>query len=418
MSFRMRLSIALLCAGCAASMPPAPQAGGSSAASSSQAASEWVGAWVSAQQLTEPKNMPPPPGFASSTLRQVVQLSVGGPRLRFSFSNLFGDAPLHVTGVHVARSAGGSAIEPGSDQALSFGGSGSFSVPAGGAITSDPIDFDAPAFSLLAVTLSFDAAPPSAVTGHPGSRTTSFLAPGSALSAPDLPGAQTVEHWYLLSAVDVQSKAQPRAIVTLGDSITDGRGSTTDHNDRWPNQLAKRLAARAGGPISVLNQGIGGNRILRDGLGPNALSRFDRDVLSPPGVHWVIVFEGINDLGTAKGAREKGEPAATAQELIAAYQQMIERAHQHGLRIYGATILPYEGAAYFSEQGEKDRQAINDWMRSSHAFDAVIDFDAVARDPAAPTKLSAAVDGGDHLHPSAAGYELLADSIDLKLFQD
>jgi lysophospholipase L1-like esterase len=399
-------------------MPSAPQVGGSSAASSTESGSAWVGAWVSAQQLTEPKNMPAPPGFASSTLREVVQLSVGGPRLRFSFSNLFGDAPLNVTGVHVARSAGGSAIEPGSDQALSFGGSASFSVPAGGAITSDALDFEVPAFGLLAVTLSFDAAPPSAVTGHPGSRTTSYLAPGSALSAPDLPGAQTVEHWYLLSAIDVQSKAPARAIVTLGDSITDGRGSTTNHNDRWPNQLAKRLAAREGAPISVLNQGIGGNRILRDGLGPSALSRFDRDVISPPGVHWVIVFEGINDLGTAQGAREKGEPAATAQDLIAAYQQMIERAHQHGLRIYGATILPYQGAAYFSEQGEKDRQTVNGWMRSSHAFDAVIDFDAIARDPAAPSKLSAAVDGGDHLHPSAAGYQILADGIDLKLFEN
>lgn len=368
--------------------------------------------------------MPAAPGFASSTLRQFAQVSVGGNRFRFAFSNVFGDAPLTVTGVHVARPvsgstpAAGSNIDPESDKALSFGGSASFTVPAGAAITSDPIDFEAPALSLLAVTLTLDGTPPGAVTGHPGSRTTSFLAPGSAIAAPELSGAQTVEHWYFLSNIDVLSETPAAAIVTLGDSITDGRGSTTNQNDRWPNQLAKRLVARGGAPVAVLNQGIGGNRVLRDGLGPNALSRFDRDVLGPPGVHWVIVLEGINDLGTAKDARAKGEPAATARDLIAAYQQLIDRAHQHGLRIYGATILPYEGAAYFSAEGEADRQKINHWMLESHAFDAVIDFDAITRDPASPSKLSAAVDGGDHLHPSAAGYQIMADAIDLALFNE
>jgi lysophospholipase L1-like esterase len=422
MSLRLRLSIWLLCAGCAASTPAGVTAtGGTPPAASSESAAAskgWVGTWVSAQQLTEPKNMPAAPGFASSTLRQVVQVSMGGHRFRFAFSNVFGDAPLTVTGVHVARSLGDSRIEPGSDQALRFGGAASFTVPAGAAITSDPIDFEAPALSLLAVSLTLDGTPPSAVTGHPGSRTTSFLASGSAVAAPELASAQTVEHWYFLSNIDVWSDTPAAAIVTLGDSITDGRGSTTNHNDRWPNQLAKRLVARGGAPIAVLNQGIGGNRILRDGLGPNALSRFDRDVLAPPGVRWVIVLEGINDLGTAKDARQKGEPAATAEELIAAYQQLIDRAHQHGLRIYGATLLPYEGAAYFSTEGEADRQTINHWMLESHAFDAVIDFDAIARDPASPSKLSAAVDGGDHLHPSAAGYQILADAIDLALFDD
>jgi lysophospholipase L1-like esterase len=417
---RAGLFICFLCAGCAASTPSAGTAAGGKPHPASAAASgaAWVGTWASAQQLTEPKNMPAAPGFANSTLRQVVQVSLGGKRFRFSFSNLFGDGPLTVTGAHVARSSGGSAIEQGSDRPLAFGGAASFTLPAGGSVTSDAIDFDVQALGLLAVTLTFDASPPSGITGHPGSRTTSFLAPGSKLSAVDLSGAQEVEHWYTLSNIDVWSQAPARAVVAFGDSITDGRGSTTNHNDRWPNQLAKRLQGRGGSPVAVLNQGIGGNCVLRQCLGPSALGRFERDAITPPGVRWVIVLEGINDLGTAKDAREKGEPAPTAEDMIAGYEQLISSAHQHGVRIYGATLLPYEGARYFSTQGEADRQRVNDWMRKSNAFDAVIDFDAIARDPASPSKLSSAVDGGDHLHPSAAGYEIMANAIDLKLFDE
>jgi len=204
----------------------------------------------------------------------------------------------------------------------------------------------------------------------------------------------------------------------LGDSITDGRGSTTNKNDRWPNLLAQRLRANpATANIAVLNQGLGGNRLLRDGLGPNALARFDRDVLAVPGVRWVVVLEGVNDIGTAVAARSKGEPAATARDVIAAYRQIVTRAHSHGLRVYGATILPFEGfGAYSSAQSEADRQAVNQWIRTGGELDGVIDFDAIARDPAQPARLSAFVDGGDHLHPSAAGYRIMADAIDLSLF--
>jgi lysophospholipase L1-like esterase len=259
--------------------------------------------------------------------------------------------------------------------------------------------------------------PPQAITGHPGSRTTSFFAPGADVAAVDLSAGTHVDHWYFLSRVDVWTGADARAVVAIGDSITDGRGSTTNQNDRWPNNLARRLSANpATARVCVLNQGIGGNRVLRDGIGPNLIGRFERDVLAIPGVRWLIVLAGINDIGTAAAARETGQPAATAADLIAAYRQMILRAHDHGIKVYGATILPFEGFSYFSARGEADRQAINQWMRGSGELDQVIDFDAVARDPSAPSRLSAAVDGGDHLHPSAAGYRILAGSIDLGLF--
>jgi lysophospholipase L1-like esterase len=237
------------------------------------------------------------------------------------------------------------------------------------------------------------------------------------VAAVDASSGTPVDHWYFLSSVDVWADAEARAVVAIGDSITDGRGSTTNQNDRWPNQLARRLQQNpATALVSVLNQGMGGNRILRDGIGPNLLGRFERDVLALPRVRWLIVLAGINDIGTAAGARGAGQPAATAADLIAAYRQMILRARDHGIAVYGATILPFEGFSYFSAAGEADRQTINQWMRSSGELDQVIDFDAVARDPNAPSRLSAAVDGGDHLHPSAAGFRIMADAIDLGLF--
>jgi len=396
------------------SMGPAP-----AGQRASEGGDAWVATWAAAPQLTEPANLPPAPGFADATLRQVVHVSIGGRRIRIRFSNAFGRAALTLQAARVARAAGGSVTLAATDRALTFRGRASVTIPEGALILSDPLDFDLPPLSDLAVTARLTDTPAD-VTGHPGSRTTSYLQAGDAMAAAEFGAAVRIEHWYFLSGVEVVANGAARAVAILGDSITDGRGSTTDGNDRWPDNLARRL--QAAGPtkqVAVLNLGIGGNRLLRDGLGPNALARLDRDVLAQPGVRWLIVFEGINDIGTASAAQAKGEPAATAEDIIGAYEQIVDRAHALGVRVYGATIMPFEGFAYgnyFTPEAEARRQTINAWIRTSGRFDAVIDFDAVTRDPERPSRLSAAVDGGDHLHPSAAGYRIMADAIDLALF--
>jgi lysophospholipase L1-like esterase len=385
--------------------------------SQNQDAAHWVGTWAASPQLTEEANLPPPPGFADTTLRQIAHVSIGGSRLRVRFSNAFGRTALTLLSARVARAAGGSAIRAATDRALTFRGRPSATIPEGALIVSDPLDFDLPPLSDLAVTVYLRGAPTD-VTSHPGSRTTSYLQAGNAVSAADLAKAVRVDHWYFLNGIDVLARRSAGAIVILGDSITDGFGSTTNGNDRWPDNLARRLqSAKALAEVAVLNDGIGGNRLLRDSLGPNALARFDRDVLAQPGVRWLIVLEGINDIGTRVSAKAKGESAATADDLIGAYEQIIARAHARDIRVYGATVLPFEGAAnYFTPDGEADRRKVNDWIRTSGGFDGVIDFDAVTRDPERPSRLSPTVDGGDHLHPSPAGYRIMADTIDLALF--
>jgi len=384
-----------------------------------EAATNWVGTWMASQQLVEPGNLPPAPAFTDTTLRQIVRVSMGGRTLRVRFSNEFGRAPLTLLAAGIARAGGGSAIDPATDRALTFAGRPAATIPEGAVLLSDPIEFDLPALSNLAVTIHVKGAPPD-VTGHPGSRTTSYLQAGRAVSAPGLPDAVPVDHWYFLGGGDVVTPRTAGAVVILGDSITDGRGSTTNGNDRWPDVLARRLqASPATAGVAVLNAGIGGNRLLRDGLGPNVLARLDRDVLAQAGVRWLIVLEGINDIGTAAGARAKGEPAATSEDIIASYEQIVERARAHGIRVYGATIMPFEGfsyAGYFTPESEADRQRANAWIRTSDRFDAVIDFDKVTRDPERPSRLSASVDGGDRLHPSAAGYRIMGEAVDLKLF--
>ncbi|HWO08829.1 MAG TPA: SGNH/GDSL hydrolase family protein [Polyangiaceae bacterium] len=390
--------------------------GGSGPSPATPAEEAWIPTWVSTQQPTSPENMPPAPGLAGATLRQIAQPALGGRRVRVGFSNRFGEGPLGLRAAHIAPAQGGAAISA-AGASVTFDGQPSVIVQQGASVLSDPVDMPVRAFENLAVTAAFDALPQS-VTGHAGSRTRSFLQPGVDVSAADLPGAVPVEHWYFLDRIDVWADARARAVVVLGDSITDGRGSTTDANNRWPNLLARRLLAEpATARVAVLNQGAGGNRVLRDGIGPNMLARFDRDVLSVPRARWLVVLAGINDIGTATGARARGEPAASARELIAAYRQMLARAHDHGMLVYGATLLPFEGfGAYYGPEAEADRQALNGWIRSGE-LDGVIDFDAAARDPGAPTRLAPAVDGGDHLHPSAAGYRIMADSVDLALFR-
>jgi len=379
-------------AACACGHRPAP---------ATAPAPHWLGTWYASPQLTEPRNMPPAPGLAHTTLRQVIQVSVGGPRIRVRLSNVFGDGPLTVAAARIARSLG-----VGGSEVDSAG-----SLAAGAAITSDPLDFPVAPLSALAVTLRLGNVP-AGLTGHPGSRTTSYFAPGDRVLAGAMPDAVQTEHWYVINGLDVV--AEGAAVVTLGNSITDGRGSGTNRNDRWPDDLARRLQAdprtqRA----AVLNAGIGGNKILSGGLGPTALSRLDRDVLEPGGVRWVIVLEGVNDIG---GAAQPGAAATVAQDLIAAYGQVIARAHARSLLVYGGTITPFGGSFYDSDEREAARQTVNQWIRTSGAFDAVIDFDAAVRDPANPRRLLPAADTGDHLHPNEDGYRMMADAIDLALF--
>jgi lysophospholipase L1-like esterase len=389
----------------------------------SQAPKQWVGTWASSQQIPEPQNVLPSADMADVTLRETVHASCGGSVIRVHISNAFGTRALHLTSAHVARpvATGSSEIDPASDRAVLFGGRPDVVIPPAAEYISDPIAYPLAALSDLTVSMHLEAEP-GQQTGHPGSRQTTFYVHGDLTAAAAMPSAKKVDHWYMLSGVDVQTDSAPKAIVTLGDSITDGHGSTVNGNDRWPDVLAQRLQAtskmRATG---VLNQGIGGNHLLTDGLGPNVLARFDRDVLAQPGVRYVILLEGINDLG---GLQINGVvPQAAHDELLhrltGAYEQIVARAHAQGIRVYGATVTPYVGSGYYHPDAasDADRQHLNAWIRASGHFDAVIDFDKVTADPANPQQLRPEYDSGDHLHPGPAGYRAMGQAIDLTLFR-
>ena len=387
-----------------------------------QAEVPWVGSWAASQQAPEPQNSIVQDELRDATLRQIVHLSVGGQAIRMHLSNAFGGAPLHLTSVHVARpvSTASGSINPSTDMSLTFHGSGEVTIPAGAEFISDPLEFAVAPLSNLAVSIYFEN-PPAQQTGHPGSRATSYLVRGNQVSAGDLPNAKKMDHWYQLSGIDVMARQDAASIVALGDSITDGHGATTNGNDRWTDVLARRLQnAQALSHIGVLNQGIGGNHLLTDGLGPNALSRFDRDVLAQPGVRYLIVLEGVNDLGglTRLAEVSPSEHAAFVQRILAAYEQIVARARTHGIKAIGATILPYGGSNYYhpGPTNEADRQSVNEWIRTPGHFDAVVDFDQITRDPAHPDRLLPSFDCGDHLHPSPAGYAAMADAIPLSLF--
>jgi len=373
----------------------------------------WVGTWASSPQPLDSSVSPPNPDFADTTLRQIVHVSVGGTRLRVRFSNAFGKTALTITSAHVAKPAPNGAIDPATDMALTFTQQSSATILAGALMVSDPLAFELPPLSDLAITIHVKAAP-DGITTHAGSRTTSYFTSGDSVAEPILPSPQSTDHWYFLNGIDVAAAKSTGALVLLGDSITDGRGSTTNGNTRWPDDLARRLRGnKRTKAIGALNQGIGGNRLLRDGLGPNALARFDRDVLAQTGVRWLIVLEGVNDIGTCAANCDLDQ---LARDILQAYQQIILRAHAHNIRVYGATILPFGGSSYATPETERARQTVNRWIRESGAFDAVLDFDSVVRDPQDSSRLAASNDSGDHLHPSNAGYQSMADSINLKLF--
>jgi lysophospholipase L1-like esterase len=378
----------------------------------------WVGTWASAQMTPGADSALSPADATDVTLRQIVRVTKGGDTVRIKLSNVMSNAPLRLQNVHVARalSSAGAAIDAASDRTVTFGGMSDIVIPAGADYLSDPVAIPLPDQADLAISFHM-AAPPAQQTGHPGSRATSYLARGDHSAEADLPGATAVNHWFHIAGVDVLATPNTRAIVTFGDSITDGYGITPNSNRRFPDRLAERLK---GHPLTVLNAGIGGNRLLLDGSGANALARFDRDVLSQSGVGYVIVLEGVNDLGMlTKDAPATPEAhAAMVSELKAAYLQMIAKARSHGMKIYGGTITPYMGMDFYHAEpvSEADRQTINSWIRTSGAFDAVIDFDAALRDPARPDHLKPEYDSGDHIHPSEAGYKAMADAVSLTLF--
>ena len=379
----------------------------------------WTGTWAASQQIPEPANALTPADLTDATIRQIVHLSAGGSVLRIHLSNAFGTAPLTLSDVHIARptSRTEGTIDPTTDRAILFAGEATVTIPAGAEYLSDPLPFPAAPLSDLAITFHI-ATPPAIQTGHPGSRATSFLAHSIPSSTTTLPAeTKHFDHWTILSGVDVPASAP--AIVILGDSITDGHGATTNANERWPDVLAQRLNIPPRTPTGVLNQGIGGNHLLTDGLGPNALARFDRDVLAQPSVTTVIVLEGVNDLGMLARANDPdpARHAALVHAIEAAYIQIVARAHAHNLRVIGCTITPYIGSDYYhpTPTDEADRQAVNAFIRAPQNFDAVIDFDRLTTDPAHPGHLLPAYDSGDHLHPSPAGYKAMANSIPLTL---
>lgn len=378
----------------------------------------WVATWGCALQWTEPNNLPPMP-LANSTLRQFVRTSIGGKNVRVRFSNIFGTDSVTIHTAHIALAAGkGSAgsgeINPATDKMLTFSGAAEVVIPKGESVLSDPLDFDLPVLADVALSLYLGDISATSITGHPGSRTTLFIVTSNFVSAASLPDAKKTAHWYLIAGIEVQADNSSRTIVVLGDSITDGRGSTNDKNNRWPDILAQRLSTNAPtANVGVVNQGIGGNAIF-GGLGPAAIKRFDRDVLKQPGVRYFILFEGVNDIGG------RNSSMATATNLVNAYADMASKAKARGIRAYGATITPFGGSGYYSDLHEQERQYVNAWLRTNTVFDGVIDFDAAVRDPAALTNFQAAYHPGlyanDWLHLNPAGYKAMGDTIDLNLF--
>lgn len=435
----LTLAAAAFVISCASPAPPA--------ATEAPAEARWIGTWA-----TGPVSLPVPdeeaaaqpgarPRVAGQTLRQVVRTSIGGSSVRVLFSNQYGSEPLEIGGAHVALRDSGAAIAAGG-QSLTFGGAPSATIERGAVLLSDAAALALPPLSELAIDIFLPGdtwATDSAATIHGTALSTTYLsAPGDHAGAPELPVDSTTLTWFFLARVDVSTRTAPGAIVTIGDSITDGTASTPDTNSRWPDFLAARLVAEYGDAApGVLNVGIGGNRvlshnggmetILRRGepfgpgetppdpdafFGRSALARFDRDVLLQPGVTHVVVLESINDVGFAFD-----NPWPAVDDLIAGHTALVQRAHARGLRIYGGTLTPFEGAITYSETGEAKRQAFNAWMRTDSAYDAVIEFELAIRDPDHPIRILPAYDPGDAIHGNDDGYRVMAEAVDLALFE-
>lgn len=382
----------------------------------------WIATWTASSQPLWDGDFPLPTNVPfhlwNQTIRQVARVSIGGKRARVVLSNEYGSRPLVIGAAHIARAGSGPGIIAGSDRAVTFGGRGSVTIPPGAPVISDPVALSVAPLSNIAVTL-FLPETTSLSTFHWDGLQTAYIAAGNLVGAEDIKTDTTVKARVFLSAILVDAPPGARAVVTFGDSITDGNGSTTDTNRRWPDFLAQRLAKDH---VAVLNAGISGARVLKDRMGENALARFNRDVLSQPHVKTVVLLMGINDISWPGTAFAPHDRALSADDVIAGYRQLIAQAHTHKVRIVGATLTPFEGAlqgtpleGYYTADKEQVRQAVNKWMRTSGEFDAVIDFDAVTRDPKYPTRFLPAFDSGDHLHPGDAGNKAMADLIDLSV---
>lgn len=363
-----------------------------------------------------PQLRPAPYGTSDLTLREIVHISIGGPKVRVVFTNEFGTDPLTIGAAHIAVSQGGSAINLVSAAGLTFGGRPSIIIPPGALAVSDPADLKVPAGSDLAISFLLPQQTIHQLSQHSSADQISYTAPGNVVGAKSFDESTEIRSWPFLKGVDVLAPATAASVVAFGDSITDGAYVAPGSNMRWPDELARRLLANPRTQnLGVLNEGIGGNRILHDNTGPSALARFDRDVIAQAGVKYVIILEAINDIGHAYDAARPYD-VVSAEDLIGGYVQMIERAHMHGIKVYLATLTPYTGAKYMSPAGEEVRQAVNNWIRTTTQADGVIDFDKATRDPANPASFLPAYDHGDHLHPSDPGYKAMGDAIDLNLF--
>lgn len=393
----------------------------------SKADGHWVSAWSTSVHTPLPfPGLPPSPVFQNQTIRMVVRPTLGGDRVRVRLSNEFGTTGLIIGAASVALVAEGNKIVPGSNRELTFGGRKEVTVPPGAPMLSDPVEIKIPAFTEVAVSLYLPEKTNSSTVHFWAQHQTYISGTGDFTAKPEMPDATTTTSWYFLADLEVWAQQQNAAIVAFGDSITDGVGAKQGEYTDWPDMLAQRLkdTAKKSPALAVLNEGIGGNRVLHDGAGVSALARFDRDVLAQPGVTNLIVLEGINDIGWPNikprlpdGSTPKDLPmwheVVSADDIIAGLRQIIERAHQHGIRVFGATLTPFEGADYYTPDGETKRQAVNQWIRTSGAFDGVFDFDAAVRDPSHPSRFREEYQSGDHLHPSAAGYKAMAGVIDL-----
>jgi len=381
------------------------------------AADHWVGTWATSPMAAKnPTAKFGAEGTDGTTLREIVHISLGGPSVRAIFTNEFGLDPLTIGGAQIALSTEASAITPASALTLTFNGKPSITIPPGALVVSDPVPLKVAPGSNLAVSLFLPDQPVTQLTLHSFADQTNYLAPGNVISAASLDNPTPFYSWDFLKGIDVTADEKAASIVTFGDSITDGAHSTRDANARWPDVLARRLQAdKKTDHLSVLNEGIGGNRVLHDTTGPSALARFDRDVLAQAGVKYLVIMESINDIGHATDPA-KPYDVVTADDLIAGLTQLAIRAHTHGIKVYGATLTPFVGAKYQSPAGEEMRQTINQWIRTSNQLDGVIDFDKVTTDPTHPGMFLILDDSGDHLHPGDAGYKAMGESIDLKLF--